>query len=163
MTDIATILDDPSILFVDSYLDKFAPGSPEHKLLTVFAYGTWEDYRKIENTLPENLKLQPNSNAFNKLKKLTLISAFSEMAVVSYDTLMKAIETTNFVDLESLVIDLIANDFLDAKIDEQNKRVVCTRCSARCVENTPEAVLAQVQNIQKIRANIASALALSSS
>ena len=163
MADIATILDDPSILFVDSYLDKFAPGSPERSLLTIFAYGTWVDYRMIESTLPANLKLQPNSNAFNKLKKLTLLSTFSEMDVVSYEILMQRIETTNFVDLETLVIDLIANDFLDAKIDEQNKRVVCTRCSARCVKNEPEAILAQVQNIQKIRANIASALAVSSS
>ena len=160
MTDVKTILEDPAVLFVDTYLDKFKPDSPEGKLLSVFAYGTWKDYKDLEGSLPQNLKLQPDSNSYKKIKKLTLLSIFAKHQVTKFQFLKREIAIDSDLELESLVIDLIANDFLDAKIDERTKTVVCARCAARCVKNEKSAIMAQVEQIRTIRKNIASALAL---
>ena len=161
MLGLTAILEDPTILFVDTYFDKFEAGSKERELLSVFAYGTWKDYRELEPSLPESLRLQPGSNSCKKLKKLTLLSIFATSQCCQFEDLMEEISVDNFVDLESLVIDLIANDYLDAKIDEQNHRVVCIRCAARCLRNEKQDILARVEQLRKIRGNIAMALSTS--
>lgn len=159
--DLLAVLNDPSILFVDVYFDYFAEGSMERELLSIFAYGTWADYVKIAESLPPELQLDPASNAIKKIKRLTLLSIFATEQIASFDVLMKELSLDNFVDLESLVIDLIASDALDGKIDQQTRTVVCTRCAARCVKNDKDSIMERVAQIKKIRANIGNALEIS--
>jgi hypothetical protein len=150
------------ILFVDVHLRSFETGSPEHKLLSVFAYGTWADYVKLEPSLPPALRLDRTGNAAKKLKKLTLLSIFSTAEnVFPFDRLKKELEIRSHVDLEKLIIDLLGLDYLEAKIDEQAKTVVVTRAAARCVKNEPAEVLAVVHKIKEIRAKIKDALSIS--
>ena len=162
MSDLMAILNDPSLLFVDTFLPEFSADSTEFKLLSIFAYGTWQDYKNAEPSLPPELKLDPQGQAVKKLKKLTLLSIFAQVQVAEFDKLMKQVSIENYDDLESLVIDLMANDYLDAKIDEQRKSVICTRCSARCVRNDKNAIMERVAQIRKIRKNIANALTIPS-
>jgi hypothetical protein len=47
MISLASLLADPELYFVDLYLSNFPLDSPEHKLLSIFAYDTWEKYRRV--------------------------------------------------------------------------------------------------------------------
>lgn len=155
---LSTILNDPAIMFVDTYLSQFPNDSNENKLLTIFAYGSWKDYLAIESKLPANLKLSPTGNAAKKLRKLTLLSLFADKNQVSYKEMMKELAIENFVDVESLVIDLIATELLEAKIDEQKQIVTCNRAAARCVKNEKESITKVINQIGGIRSKISMAL-----
>jgi hypothetical protein len=160
---LSTILNDPAILFVDTYLPKFQSGSPEYKLLTVFAYGTWADYRDLEKSLPSALKLDPSGAAALKLKKLTLLTIFArQQNSFKFDTLLSEVGLSNSVDLESLVIDLLSADFLDAKIDEQEQSIIVSRSASRCVRNEKAEISAIAEKIGGIRARIRDALQIAS-
>jgi hypothetical protein len=161
-SELFAILDDPSLLFVDVHLPSFNPGSPEHKLLTLFAYGTWADYLKLEPSLPPALKLDPSGNAAKKLKKLTLLTIFSDsQSIFSFDSLLNALQLDNFVDLETLIIELLGLDCLQAKIDEQAKAVIVIRVASRCITNDAPSIMAVVDKIRGIRGGIKRALDLS--
>jgi hypothetical protein len=161
-SDLIAILDNPLTLFVDVHLSSFTPGTPEHKLLSVFAYGNWSDYVKLAPSLPAELRLDPAGNAVKKLKKLTLLSIFSTAEnVFPFSRLEKELQIDNHVDLEKLIIDLLGLDYLEAKINEQEKTVVVTRAAARCVKNEAADILAVVGKIKDIREGIKRALDIS--
>jgi hypothetical protein len=160
--ELFAILDNPTLLFIDVHLPSFTPGSPEHDLLALFAYGTWSDYIKLEPSLPPALKLDPSGNAAKKLKKLTLLTIFSNPRnVFSFDALLTDLQLDNFVDLETLIIDLLGLDHLQAKIDEQSKTVIVTRVASRCVKNEFPSIMAVVGKIRGIRGGIKRALDVS--
>jgi hypothetical protein len=158
--DLLQILSDPAILFVDLYLSKYPADSPEAKLLSVFAYGSWKDYAALKSSLPSGLQLDPNGPAAKKLKKLTIISILSANPVYKFEDFRHELDLANTVDLESLIIDLMASESIVAKIDEQSNCVKCERSVARCVRNDPTAIQEVIKGIQKVRGNINAAIAV---
>jgi COP9 signalosome complex subunit 7 len=150
-------------MFLDVFLPEFDPESPEHKLLSIFSYGTWTDYMSVRDELPPELRLDPFGRAAKKLKKLTLLSIFSERSRCEYDFLLEALHLDNHMDMESLVIDLMTAELFDGKLDEQRKVVMCKRCSPRCVENNRDSIMKYVANIQLIRDRIQTALDIANS
>lgn len=161
MESLIAILNDPAILFVDTYFDQFEEGSVEAELLALFAYQNWEDYQARAPSLPVEYQFDSSSQAIKKIKKLTLLSILATEQTVDFATLMEKLSLDNYVDLESLVIDLMASEVIDARIDEQTQTIVCTRCSARCVHPDKESIMKRVEQIRKIRANIENALEIS--
>jgi hypothetical protein len=164
MAKLSAILDNPALLFVDTFLPSFPAGSQEHALLSVFAYGTWADYRRLEKSLPANLRLDPGGPAAAKLKKLTLLTIFaSAQTEFKFEALLSELTLSSAVDLESLVIDLLSAELLDAKIDEQQGSIFVARATARCVRNDKKDVLAIVDKIRGIRQRIGDALRVADS
>lgn len=154
--DLKSVLNNKSIWFTDKYNANFAEGTKERELLNVFSYGTWEDYLKIKDSLPDNLKLEPNSIAVKKLKGLSILSIMEDKISFSIDELMKILNIDNFVDAETIVIDLFGSELLVGKIDEKTHTLSCKRVAARCIENAPEAIDNIISDINIIRDRIAS-------
>ncbi|KAH0789367.1 hypothetical protein GPJ56_006701 [Histomonas meleagridis] len=158
MSNIKDILNNPNEMFLDVYLNDFEEGSNEHKLISLFAYGSWNDYLSIEKSLPEQLRLYPNSEAAKKLKKLTLLSLFAKGSKISFGKIKEELKIDNIIDIESLVIDLMASNLIDAKIDEQTNCVICDRAVSRCIKNDEESIKTILNEIKSFRGKIASAL-----
>ncbi|KAH0797655.1 COP9 signalosome complex subunit 7a [Histomonas meleagridis] len=145
-------------MFLDVYLKDFNEGSPEYKLLSIFSYGTWSDYLSFESSCPKELKLEPNSEAARKLKKLTLLSLGAKESCIQFAKIKKELSIDNVADLESLVIDLMASNYIDAKIDEQTSCIICDRAVSRCVKNDEESIKRIIQEIKNFRDKISNAL-----
>ena len=156
--DLLAILNDRNDFFVDKHLSKFKKDSNQYKLLHIFAYGNWNDYLQISNSLPPSLVLDPHSEAAKKLKMLTLLTLFGKERKCSYSSLFKALSIDNQVELEDLVVDLLGLELIEAKIDEVTSTVICTRACARCVPEEEKDIRAVIDKIQAIRNRIAQAL-----
>lgn len=76
----AELLDQPSI----AELEKNADHEPYVRLLRLFAFGVFADYKASEATLP---KLTPAMAA--KLRYLTIVTLSSKTKRIPYDTLLK--------------------------------------------------------------------------
>ena len=151
------ILNDPTELFLDKYLGDIKDES-EKKLLEIFCYGTYQDYKAIESTLSPELRLKEDSIALKKLQQLTILSEVKGKSQVSYSSLLSITGVKNSIDLESLIIDLIALDLLVAKIDEQNQVILIERATSRCIPNLPEDLQSIFDQITQMRSKIAVAL-----
>ena len=158
MCNIKKILNDPNEMFLDIYLKDFKEGSDEYKLLSIFSYGTWNDYLSFESSSPKELHLEPSSEATKKLKKLTLLSLFAKESLISFPKIKEELGIDNIVELESLVIDLMASNYIDAKIDEQTNCIICDRAVSRCVKNDENSIKEILKEIRNFRGKIATAL-----
>ena len=157
MSALLKILNDPTELFLDKYLGTITDES-EKKLLEIYCYGTYSDYKTLEKILPSNLKLKEDSIALKKLKQLTILSEVKGKAQVSYASLISSIGAKDSNDLETLIIDLISSDLLVAQIDEQTQMVLIERSTSRCVPNSPESLQVIIDQISELRGKINSAL-----
>ena len=133
------ILNNKSIWFTDKYIEDFPEDSPERKLMEIFSYGTWEDYLQIKDSLPESLILNANSIACRKLKALSILTIMD-----------------NFIEIETLIIDLFGSDLMVGKIDEKNHMLTIDRAASRCIPNTKEAIQDVIDNLNVIREKISS-------
>ncbi|KAJ3219690.1 COP9 signalosome complex subunit 7a [Dinochytrium kinnereticum] len=92
--------------------------SPQFKqyydLLSLFAYGTYEDYKANSHTLPQ---LTPNQ--LKKLKQLSIVTFSSTERILSYDKLLKYLDIPNVRALEDLLIDAIYQDIIKGKLDQK--------------------------------------------
>lgn len=156
MTNINDILNDPNKMFVDVYLDEFEKGSPEYELLTIFAYGVWKDYLNFEKDCPESLKLDASGAAARKLRKLTLLTLFAENKNLRFADALEQLSLDSIVEMEEMVIDLLAEKLVDVKIDERTSTIYCSRVSSRCVKK--EDVSKVLESIKSFRAKISKAL-----
>ncbi|KAK7286982.1 hypothetical protein RJT34_22372 [Clitoria ternatea] len=74
--------------------------SPYLHMLRVFAHGTWTDYKRKSDSLPE---LTPPQ--ILKLKQLTLLTLAETNKVLHYDQLMQELDVPNVRELEDFLID----------------------------------------------------------
>jgi hypothetical protein len=159
MPSLPTLLADPALFFLDTHLSQFAPGSPEYKLVSLFCYGTWDDYLTLEKTLPDDLKLDPNGAAAAKLRKLTLLSVFARPEnEFTFDELLRLTGLSDYVKLESLLIELLCSRYLDAQIDEPARTIRVERVSARCIPDDRDALLKIAAKIRAVRDRVGKAL-----
>ncbi|KAJ3344091.1 hypothetical protein HDU93_003254 [Gonapodya sp. JEL0774] len=97
----AELLDAPNV--------KDLPSNPQfaghHRLLEIFAYGTYLDYKSC----PLQLK---------KLQQLTLVTLAGESSTLGYSNLLHALDLPSVRDLEDLIIDAMYQDLIRGKLDQ---------------------------------------------
>ena len=150
--DTAAIINDPKNLYFDKFLLQATPGSPDATLLDIFSYGTWQDYKEIESSLPDNLKIKPGSVAEKTLKMLTIASHFMTTFSESFDVLGQLVEAKDQMDLELIVCDAISNGLIEGQINELTKTVDCLRATSRCIRK--EDISEVIESIQNLRGKI---------
>ncbi|KAH7103280.1 hypothetical protein BKA62DRAFT_828687 [Auriculariales sp. MPI-PUGE-AT-0066] len=92
--------------------------SNAHRLLNLFAYGTYTDYLANKSTLPAL-----NASQTLKLKHLSLVSLASQTRLLSYATLQRQLDVPTIRELEDLIIDAIYQDLLVGKLDQRHQRL----------------------------------------
>jgi hypothetical protein len=156
--DTESIINNPRNLYFDKFLAKAEPGSPDETILDIFSYGTWMDYKKVENTLPERLQLKPGSVGENTLKMLTITSYFTQKDYASFEELAEIIDVKHQIELENVVCDAISYGLIEGQINELTQNVECIRVTSRCIRNNPEDISMVYDNIEQIRKRIADVL-----
>ena len=118
------------------------PGlAPTYRLLELFAYGTWGDYRRAPpGQLPE---LSPALQ--RKLKQLTLMSLARGKRTLEYRDLMLALEVSSVLELEDILISLgLYAGVIRGTLDQRRGRLEVEAAGARDLhpEDLGEQVLA---------------------
>ncbi|KHN96869.1 COP9 signalosome subunit 7 (CsnG) [Metarhizium album ARSEF 1941] len=91
--------------------------SPHLRLLEVFSYGTYQDYRETRG-LP-----RLNEPQMLKLRQLTLLTLARDRSNLSYQALQKALGLTSARQLEDLVITAMYAGLLHATLDPARQAV----------------------------------------
>lgn len=99
------------------------------RLLEIFAYGTYSDYKKEASSLPP---LTPPQKT--KLRQLSLVSLARKASVVPYDAIGEALEVTEQRDLEDLVIETVYAGLVAGKMDQMAREFKVSRASGRDVK-----------------------------
>ncbi|KAJ3158428.1 hypothetical protein HDU86_002897 [Geranomyces michiganensis] len=86
------------------------------RLLEIFAYGTYQDYKEHAATFPPLNDVQ-----LQKLKHLSLVTLSGQNRTLQYDNLLKYLDIANVRELEDLVIDSIYQDLIRGKLDQNRK------------------------------------------
>ncbi|KAJ3148998.1 COP9 signalosome complex subunit 7a [Geranomyces variabilis] len=86
------------------------------RLLEIFAYGTYQDYKEHASTLPPLSDIQ-----LQKLKHLSLVTLSGQNRTLQYDNLLTYLDIANVRELEDLVIDSIYQDLIRGKLDQNRK------------------------------------------
>lgn len=118
------------------------PGlAPTYRLLELFAYWTWGDYRRAPpGQLPE---LSPALQ--RKLKQLTLMSLARGKRTLEYRDLMQALEVGSVLELEDILISLgLYAGVIRGTLDQRRGRLEVEAAGARDLhpEDLGEQVLA---------------------
>ncbi|KAJ1550375.1 hypothetical protein HK096_007261, partial [Nowakowskiella sp. JEL0078] len=106
------LLEIPSI----SELQNNPQYSSSHQLLSLFAYGTYQDYKANISSLPPLNPVQ-----LQKLKHLSIVSLSGESKILKYDHLLSELDIPNVRELEDLIIDAIYHDIIKGKLDQKKK------------------------------------------
>eukprot|EP01012_Entosiphon_sulcatum_P059276 TRINITY_DN83646_c0_g1_i1.p1 TRINITY_DN83646_c0_g1~~TRINITY_DN83646_c0_g1_i1.p1 ORF type:complete len:277 (+),score=65.50 TRINITY_DN83646_c0_g1_i1:46-876(+) len=97
-------------------------GHPEHgrahDLLSLFAHGTYLDYKAHREQFPE---LSPSE--LHKLKELTVLTFACERKMLAYDELLQQLDISDVRQLEDLLIDAITHGLINAKLDQSTRHV----------------------------------------
>jgi COP9 signalosome complex subunit 7 len=107
------------------------------RLLEIFAYGTYSDYKKEASSLPP---LTPPQKT--KLRQLSLVSLARKASVVPYDAIGEALEVTEQRDLEDLVIETVYAGLVAGKMDQMAREFKVQRASGRDVKPDDVAAMA---------------------
>eukprot|EP00953_Heterococcus_sp_UTEX-ZZ885_P008016 4810-Heterococcus_DN1.PRE.1 len=84
------------------------------RLLELFAYGTYADYKANQSQLP------PVRHAMlDKLRMLTIVSLAQEQRIVNYSQLQQTLEVPNVRALEDLIFDCIYAGLIQGKLDQR--------------------------------------------
>ncbi|KAI9145525.1 hypothetical protein BKA69DRAFT_1121356 [Paraphysoderma sedebokerense] len=106
----AELIEMPNIKELESH--------PEHsvyfKLLQLFAYGTYQDYKGQQSSLPTLTE-----NQLRKLQFLSIVTLSETSRTIPYNTLLSSLDLSNIRELEDLVIDAIYNDVFKGKLDQR--------------------------------------------
>jgi len=73
------------------------------RLLELFSFGTFEEYREKDTSLPKEL----NAKQIQKLKQLSVVSLSMETKVLSYEILMKKLALNSVRELEDFLIEKV--------------------------------------------------------
>ncbi|KAF2071965.1 hypothetical protein CYY_006721 [Polysphondylium violaceum] len=91
---------------------------PYYDLLHIFTYGSYIDYQKNQNDLPQ---LTPQMST--KLRQLTIVFLSSLSKVIPYSILLKHLDIQNVRELEDLIIDCIYQNIIKGKLDQKGKHL----------------------------------------
>ncbi|MCJ8745010.1 hypothetical protein PDJAM_G00125350 [Pangasius djambal] len=107
------------------------------KLLDVFAYGTYHDYKAIKDTLPPLSVAQEN-----KLRYLTIASLVANTQCIPYSVLQKALDVASVRQLEDMLIEAVHLNVIRGKLDQCKQQLEVEACISRdmCSENTGQLV-----------------------
>ncbi|KAL2919807.1 hypothetical protein HK105_200724 [Polyrhizophydium stewartii] len=152
------LLDVPSV----RELENSEQHSQHFRLLSIFAYGTVQDYKANQASLPA---LTPQQ--LKKLRQLTIATLSSRSRVLGYDLLLEVLDIDNLRELEDLIIDAIYQNIISGKLDQRKKCLVVEFAMGRDVKPdqvhailgilrewlaTSENILTQTENkIQSVR------------
>lgn len=117
-------------------------GSPHWKLLNIFAYGKYSDYKANKDVLPELTAAQTV-----KLQHLTIVSLASESKYIPYSVLLRELEISNVRQLEDLIIEAIYGDIVHGKLDQKNSQLQVEYSIGRDIK--PENVSSIVSILQE--------------
>ncbi|GAB6022916.1 hypothetical protein CHUAL_007009 [Chamberlinius hualienensis] len=122
---IKQVLEAPGVYVFGELLDmpsiqELAGGQYDNylKLLNLFSYGTFSDYKENESELPP---LTPNQ--VQKLKHLTIVSLATKIKCIPYTLLLKELDLKNLRELEDLIIEGIYADIIHGKLDQKNNQL----------------------------------------
>ena len=90
---------------------------PWHRLLQIFSYGTYGDY-KTAGDLPTLTEAQAI-----KLKHLSIVTMSETSRILAYEHLMTALDIPNVRQLEDLVIEATYAGVIKAKLDQKKKEL----------------------------------------
>jgi len=91
---------------------------PYYDLLHIFTYGSYIDYQKNQNELP-----QMTPQMITKLRQLTIVFLSSLSKVIPYSILLKHLDIQNVRELEDLIIDCIYQNIIKGKLDQKGKHL----------------------------------------
>jgi len=116
---VPQILSDPNVyvfgeLFHLDNIQQIASGDNKRTfdLLEIFAYGRYSDYLARADSLPRLSVKQ-----VYKLRQLTVVSLSIENRVISYATLLRALDLSSMREMEELIIDALYRGILTGKLD----------------------------------------------
>ncbi|GAA5967038.1 hypothetical protein JCM3765_003686 [Sporobolomyces pararoseus] len=89
----------------------------QYKLLELFAYGTWNDYKAARIEYP-TLTLEQEF----KLKQLTILSLASQTRTLPYSTLLSTLELSSVPELEDLLIESIYSNIFSGRLDQKSQQ-----------------------------------------
>ncbi|CAM9351081.1 unnamed protein product, partial [Heterosigma akashiwo] len=102
---------------------------PALKLLELFAYGTYSEYKKLASSLPELSTQQAK-----KLKQLSIISLAQSSKLVPYSVLQAELGIQSIRDLEDLIIESIYTGLVKGKLNQQEEVLKVKSCISRDVQ-----------------------------
>ncbi|BDA49446.1 COP9 signalosome complex subunit 7a [Coccomyxa sp. Obi] len=118
------LLDVPSVKELEN-----SEASKAHKLLQLFAYGTWSDYKGNASSLPAL-----NDQQLLKLRQLTVVSIAENKKSIAYGELLQQLELGNIRELEDLLItDCFHSGIIKGKLDQRAQRLQIHESIARDV------------------------------
>lgn len=95
-------------------------GQTEHAValgvLNLFAYGTWKDVTPEQRAFLDD-------DMVHKLKKLSIVSKCAGAHTKKYAEIMQAVEIGTVRELEDMIISLIYEGLLQAKLNQREKEV----------------------------------------
>ncbi|KAL8293471.1 hypothetical protein RQP46_000172 [Phenoliferia psychrophenolica] len=89
-----------------------------HRLLELFAYGTWGDYAAEKASLPTLNKAQET-----KLKHLTILTLAMENRIIPYAHLLSTLDLPSIPALEDLLIEAFYSNILTGRLDQKEARL----------------------------------------
>ncbi|KAL0491232.1 hypothetical protein AKO1_009978 [Acrasis kona] len=87
----------------------------EFNLLTLFAYGTYGDYKKNKENYPEPF----DAKWLYKLKQLTVVTIASNQRSIPYALLQSELDLQNVREVEDLLIDCTYQGLITGKLDQK--------------------------------------------
>ncbi|XP_043935525.1 COP9 signalosome complex subunit 7a isoform X1 [Protopterus annectens] len=133
---VQQVLDVPGVYVFGELLDmpnvkELGEGPHErvHRLLTIFAYGTYRDYLANVSDLPAL-----SENQKNKLRHLSIVSLAAKVKCIPYAVLLKELEMKNVRELEDLIIEAVYADVIQGKLDQRNQQLEVDYCVGRDIK-----------------------------
>lgn len=87
-----------------------------YRLLELFSYKTYEDYKQNKDVYPPL-----NSSQLNKLRHLSLATYAMSKRILPYALLQSALDLGSIRELEDVIIDAIYADVIRGKLDQQKQ------------------------------------------
>ncbi|KAI8982458.1 hypothetical protein BDF20DRAFT_818428 [Mycotypha africana] len=92
--------------------------APYYKLLSIYLYGTWKDYKQFMSELPAL-----NENQVKKLKILSMATLSESQQTLPYDMLLSELDIPTVRELEDLVIDAFYQGVLTGTLDQRKRQL----------------------------------------
>eukprot|EP00735_Rhodelphis_limneticus_P010433 TRINITY_DN3178_c0_g1::TRINITY_DN3178_c0_g1_i1::g.3566::m.3566 TRINITY_DN3178_c0_g1::TRINITY_DN3178_c0_g1_i1::g.3566 ORF type:complete len:276 (-),score=62.20,sp/Q55BD5/CSN7_DICDI/46.59/4e-52,PCI/PF01399.22/2e-10,Flg_hook/PF02120.11/0.022,RP-C_C/PF11800.3/0.13 TRINITY_DN3178_c0_g1_i1:205-1032(-) len=88
------------------------------RLLKIFAYGTYQDYKMHRESLPAI-----TDDQVRKLQRLSLITLASQSKMLPYPVLQQALEIAELRALEDLIIEMVYMGLIAGKLDQKKQQL----------------------------------------
>lgn len=136
---------------------------PWTRLLQIFAFGTYQDYRMNAAALPQLTPLMEH-----KLRSLSIITIAEKNKRIVYTTLLKELEMGSLRSLEDLLIDVIYSKAIEGKMDQKNGWIEIESTIARDIKTDQLDSIATIltswcENCDNVLSNIEQEIAVANS